>query len=164
MPKFSGTVWLCLDPTRPNQGLIQPIEMGPTLMIIFNASSGYHNLIIFFLCFVLYLTAFVCQIGRYRFNTVPFGLSLANDMFQRKIDEIFKGLPNIFGIADNVLIVGCDVDGRHHARSLRKVMQVCHWENVKLNKTKCYFRCNKTPFFWENISRGVLPDPSSCMC
>ena len=33
-------------------------------------------------------------------------------MFQRKIDEIFKGLPNVFGIADDILVVGYDIDGK----------------------------------------------------
>ena len=31
-------------------------------------------------------------------------------MFQRKIDEIFKELPNVFGTADDMLFVGYDRD------------------------------------------------------
>ena len=30
------------------------------------------------------------------------------DMFQRKIGELFSGMPNIFGIIDNILIAGFD--------------------------------------------------------
>ena len=33
------------------------------------------------------------------------GVSPAGDMFQRKIDEIFEELPNVFGIADDILFV-----------------------------------------------------------
>ena len=29
-------------------------------------------------------------------------------MFQRKIDETFKGLPNAFSFADDILVVGYD--------------------------------------------------------
>ena len=39
-------------------------------------------------------------------------------MFQRKMDEIFKGLPNVFGIADDILILGYDADSRDHDRTL----------------------------------------------
>ena len=31
-------------------------------------------------------------------------------MFQRKLDDISKELPNVFGIADDILIVGYDND------------------------------------------------------
>ena len=51
-------------------------------------------------------------------------------MFQ-KIDEMFQDLSNVFGIADGILIVGYDTDGRDHDRTLRHVMQICQWENLK---------------------------------
>ena len=35
-------------------------------------------------------------------------------MFQKKIDEMFSDIPNVFGIADDSLIAGFDADGRHH--------------------------------------------------
>ena len=35
-------------------------------------------------------------------------------MFQRKIDEMLKDLPNVFGIADDILVVGYDADGKDH--------------------------------------------------
>ena len=33
------------------------------------------------------------------------GLTSSGDMFQKKMDDIFKQLPNIFATADNILIV-----------------------------------------------------------
>ena len=58
-----------------------------------------------------------------------------------------------------ISIVGCDADERDHDRTLRQVMQICHHENVKLNKNKCHFRCIKILFFGEVVSReGVQPD------
>ena len=35
-------------------------------------------------------------------------------MFQQMIDEIFKYVPNVFGIEDDILIIGYDADGRDH--------------------------------------------------
>ena len=43
-------------------------------------------------------------------------------MFQRKIDEIFKGLLNVFGVADDILIVGYDADDKDHDRTQKQMM------------------------------------------
>ena len=39
---------------------------------------------------------------------IPFGAELAGDMFQRKIDELFNDIPNVFGIANDTVIAGFD--------------------------------------------------------
>ena len=39
-------------------------------------------------------------------------------MFQRKMDEIFKDLPNASGIADDILVVGYHVDRKDHGITL----------------------------------------------
>ena len=38
-------------------------------------------------------------------------------MFQ-KTDKIVKDLPNVFGIADDILVVGYDVDSKDHDDTL----------------------------------------------
>ena len=35
-------------------------------------------------------------------------------MFQHKIDEIFNDMPNVFGIADDILVIGYASDGKDH--------------------------------------------------
>ena len=42
---------------------------------------------------------------------MPFGMIVAGDMFQWNINEIFKELPNVFGIGDDILVVGYDGHG-----------------------------------------------------
>ena len=42
---------------------------------------------------------------------LPFGTVMAGDIFQQKMDHIFKKLPNVFGITD-ILIVGYDANSR----------------------------------------------------
>ena len=46
-------------------------------------------------------------------------------MFQRKKDELFQGLPNVFGIVDNILIAEFDDMGRDHDATLYKVLRIC---------------------------------------
>ena len=76
-----------------------------------------------------YLTTFSSHYGRYRFTRPPLGVVPAGDMFQQKIEEIFKDLLILFGIADDILIVGYYADSRDHDRNLRQVMQISHQEN-----------------------------------
>ena len=39
-------------------------------------------------------------------------------MFQRKIDEIFKDIPNVFGTADDILVAGYVPDGNNHDKTI----------------------------------------------
>ena len=81
-------------------------------------------------------------------------------MFQRKIDQMFNDMPNVFGIADDILAVTYEDDGRDHDDTVQKVLHRCKNVKLKLNKNKHHFRCTSVPFFGEVISRnGVQPDP-----
>ena len=170
LTKPSGTVCWCLNPTRLNQALIEPVHRGPTInyillkitnvyyMTIIKVSSGYHNL----KCdkTSVHLMTFACKSGRYKFTIQSFGVVPVGALFQQKIDEVFMHLLNVLGIADDILIVGYDVEDRDHERTLKQEMQMCHQEKVKLNKWKCHLRCTRKPFSWEGISReGVQLDP-----
>ena len=44
----------------------------------------------------------------------------AGGLLQQKIDEIFKDLPDVFDIADDILIVGNDADDREHHKPCYK--------------------------------------------
>ena len=57
-----------------------------------------------------YLTTLEYKLGSYRYTGLSFSMALACDMFQHKIDEILKKLPNVFGIADDILIVGYNAE------------------------------------------------------
>ena len=81
-------------------------------------------------------------------------------MFQGKIDEIFRDMPNVFGITNDILVVGYEDNGRDHDETVCKVLQRCSEGNLKLNKDKSHFRWTSVLFFREVILRnGVQPDP-----
>ena len=73
-------------------------------------------------------------------------------MFQKKRDEIFSSMPNIFSIADYFLIEGFGEQGKGHDETVDKVLQVCRQANLKLHKDKCLFKCTRIPFFSDVIS------------
>ena len=55
-------------------------------------------------------------------------------MFQCKRDEIFSDMPNVFGIVDDILVIGYDNNGADHDAVVHKVLQICGEVNLKLNK------------------------------
>ena len=44
------------------------------------------------------------------------------DLFQKKIEELFSGMPNVLGIVDNISITGFDDQGKDHYEMLGKVL------------------------------------------
>ena len=77
---------------------------------------------------------------------------LAGDLFQGKIEELFKGLPTMFDIVDDILNARFDYIGRDHKTTLDKVLRICRQANLKPNKDKCMYYCTSIPFFGEVMS------------
>ena len=95
-----------------------------------------------------YLNLLACQFGRYRYECLPFGAAPADDMFQRKIDEIFIDMPNVFGITDDILVAGYGADDRDHDETVQRILQRCRQVNLKLNKDKMSFQVHMSPILW----------------
>ena len=127
-------------------------------MSIIDVSSGYHNLKLDEKS--SYLTTFACPFGWYWYKCLPFRAAPAGNMFQCKIDEFFSDMPNMFGIMDDILVIGYDKDGVDHDAAVHKVLQQCEEVNLKLNKEKYDLRYMSIPFFGQVISRErVQQDP-----
>ena len=73
---------------------------------------------------------------RYRFKRLPFGIVLSQDIFQRKLDEIYKNIPNVTGIADDVIVFGIFVfgsTGEEHDQAFVNMLEATRANNVRLN-------------------------------
>ena len=44
-------------------------------------------------------------------------------MFQYKIDEICSDIPNVFGIMEDILVIGYDEDGADNDAAVHKVLR-----------------------------------------
>ena len=69
-------------------------------------------------------------------------------MFQQKIDEIFNDMPNVFGTADDILVIGYNEDGTDHDKAVYNVLRQCKEVNLKLNKDKCSFQAYIHTILW----------------
>ena len=52
------------------------------------------------------LTTFGTPFGRYCWRRMPFGISVASEIFQQRLQEAIENLDGVFAIADDILIAG----------------------------------------------------------
>ena len=50
------------------------------------------------------LCTFNTPVGRYRFKRLPFGIVVSQDIFQRRLDDIYRNIPNVTGIIDDIIV------------------------------------------------------------
>ena len=112
-----------------------------------------------------YLTTFNTPYGRYRWLRMPFGISSAPEVFQRKQHEAVEGLSGVKCIHDDILIFGegstVEEATWDHDCKLRALMERCRERNIKLNEAKVKLRMTSVPFIGHQItSEGLKPDPN----
>ena len=128
--KQNITACLCLDPMWLNQVFKRPVhrkksinDIHPKLMNM--PYMTYH---------------------------LPFVVMSAGDMFQQKIEEIFKNIANALSTANGILNVGYDTDDRSHNKTMEWVMQIC--QQKIWNQNKNVISGTRIPCFREIISRN----------
>ena len=45
-------------------------------------------------------------VGRYKFNRLPFGIKVSQDIVQKKLDDANQDIENVCGIADDIIVAG----------------------------------------------------------
>ena len=90
----------------------------------------------------------------YRFKCLPFGVNVSQDVFQRKLDEVFKNIPNVGGIADDILIVGNPP--QEDDQAFINMLEASRNNNVSLNSEKLQFKQPKIGFYGQAITdKGI---------
>ena len=104
------------------------------------------------------LTTFITPFGRYAFCRLPFGISTAPEIFQRKMSTLLEGLDGVEVIMDDILVHGRNRE-EHDAR-LNAVLRIINDSGLKLNPKKCVFRKPELTNFGHLIGGdGIKPDP-----
>ena len=77
------------------------------------------------------LCTFNTPFGRFRPKRLPFGVEVSQDIFQCKLDEILRDIPNVAGIADDIFVFGSsDIE---HDQAFINMLETCRKNNVGLN-------------------------------
>ncbi|KAL0299025.1 UNVERIFIED_CONTAM: putative enzymatic polyprotein [Sesamum radiatum] len=96
-------------------------------------------------------TAFSTPQGQYIWNVLPMGLANAPQIFQRKMDNLFKDyFEFMFVYIDDILIASKNM--KEHIKHLEIFSDACHKEGLVLSEKKATIAVNKIEFL------GILID------
>ncbi|QED42786.1 ORF3 [Agave badnavirus A] len=100
-------------------------------------------------------TAFWAIDGLYEWLVMPFGLKNAPAIFQRKMDQCFKGMEDFTAVyIDDILVFSETPEA--HARHLTQVLQVCEKEGLILSPTKMKIGVSTIDFLGATIGDAKI--------
>ena len=92
------------------------------------------------------------------FNKLPFGITCAPEIFQRRMSQIVSGLPSVVCLMDDVLVFGSTE--KEHDTRLHEVLRRLERAKVTLNKDKCLFKQTSITFLGHVVdAHGISADP-----
>ena len=165
---------ICLDPRDLNMAIkrehfpmptVEEIATrlnGAKLFSVFDASNGFWQVELDNESSVL--TTFNTPFGRYRWKRMPFGISSAPEVWQRKMREHIEGLSGVEVIADDFVVVGYGNTPAEwqedHDKNVCAFLDRCRERNLKLNLKKTQLRQREVPFIGHILTpEGLKPDP-----
>ena len=104
------------------------------------------------------MTTFNTPWGKFRWLHLPFGLKIASDVFQERLDRVLRLLEGVHGIADDILTHGT-TEIEHDGRLLT-LLKTARMNNLSLNPKKIQFKSTDCKFFGHQLTpEGLKPDP-----
>ena len=168
IPKKTGAVRICVDLRALNEKVLREVYPlptvdeilaqvhGSTLFSKLDANSGFWQIPLSEKS--RKLTTFITHNGRYCFNKLPFGISSAPELFQKRMQKILAGQEGVLVLIDDVLVFG-KTQTEHDAR-LDAALQRLRAAKVTLNREKCEFSKPSIIFLGHHLDQsGIRPDP-----
>ena len=169
VPKPNGAVRICVDLKLLNESVLREVHpipkvdetlaqlAGAAVFSKLDANSGFWQIPLAEES--RSLTTFLTPEGRYWFNKLPFGISSAPEIFQKRMKVILEGLEGIVYLIDDILAYG--KNQAEHDQRLMVVMKRLKEKHVTLNKEKCKFNQRSVNFVGHLIDQhGIRADPA----
>ena len=163
-----GAIRICVDLKPLNESVLREVYPLPSVDEILaqlsgskvfsklDANSGFWQIPLAPLSRLL--TTFVTPFGRYHFNKLPFGISSAPELFQKRISNVLSGVKRSLCLIDDVLVFG-KTQGEHDQR-LADALKRIQSAGVTLNKDKCVFSTSTLTFLGHVLDKdGISADP-----
>lgn len=94
--------------------------------------------------------------GLYRYNRLPFGVASAPSIFQRTIENILQGIPQVSVYIDDILVTG-ETD-EEHLHNLEEVLTHLEKADLRLKRNKCAFMLPAVEYLGHRTSaQGLQP-------
>ena len=168
---------ICLDPKDLNGAIkrehfpmptIEEVATrlnGAKMFSVFDASNGFWQVELDQVSSLLTLfTTFNTPFGRYCWKRMLFGINIAPEVWQRKMQELVEGLHGVEVIADDFVVVGFgntpEEWNADHDRNVRAFLERCREKNLRLKKEKAQLRKTEVAFIGHILTPdGLKPDP-----
>ena len=167
--KRNGALRLCLDPKPLNRAIkrehfeiptpdeVQAKLAGKSVFSVFDMSNAYWHVRL--TDESSHYTTFHTPWGRKRFLRMPFGISSASEVLQKRVSEVFRGIEGAHVIHDDMIIAGASEED--HDNIVHQVMERAMNNKVKFNdKNSDQFKVNKVMYMGNYYTEsGLQPDP-----
>ena len=166
--KPDGSIRVCLDPRDLNRAikrehypllLVEDITAscaGATLFSTLDAEKAFYQIQLEEES--SRLLTFNTPFGRYRYLRMPMGIKSAPEVYQRRMEQAFEGLPGVKVIMDDIITQGCNKE--EHDAQQRAVLQRARDNNLRLKKSKCHIGQVEVKFHGHVFTKdGLKTDP-----
>ena len=99
-----------------------------------------------------YLTTFNTEIGRFRYTLMPFGITVASDVFPRQLDQCFGKIEQLIVIVDDIMVVGRQPNHKDHDVALTNLLESARKCNIKLHFDKLQYKKTEVDSFGETYT------------
>ena len=94
--------------------------------------------------------------GLFQYRRIPYGIKSAPSIFQRSIESILAGIPNVLVFLDDIVIT--EKTTAEHKKNLHKVLNRLQKAGLKLGEKKCKFYMTSIVYLGHKISvRAIEP-------
>ena len=165
--KPNGSLRICLDPRHLNKAKKREHFQLPTIEDIttrmanakwftkLDANRGYWQIPLDEESQLL--TTFNTPFGRYCYQVTPFGITSAQEVFQKRMSQHFGDLEGVETDIDDI-IVHAETEVKHDHR-VHAVLERCEKINLTLNKEKCIFKVKEVTYIGHKLTQeGIKPD------
>ena len=94
--------------------------------------------------------------GLYQNTRLPFGVASAPAIFQKVMDTILQGIPQVICYIDDILVTGADDHDEEHLRNLAEVLQRLQHHGVRMKRAKCEFMKTSVEYLGHRIDAEGL--------
>jgi Reverse transcriptase (RNA-dependent DNA polymerase)/Retroviral aspartyl protease len=171
VPKPDGSLRMCIDYRALNKITLRNQEPIPNIADLLDRLSGakfftsldlvggYYQLPIH--PSDIHKTAVKTPLGLYEFKILPMGLTNSPAVFQRAMNEVFRGKINKYVLVylDDILVFSKTAE--EHEQHLRSVLQTLREHKYYIKPSKCEFFQTELKYLGHIISEaGIKPDPN----
>ena len=115
------------------------------IMCVYNCKKGYWHQDLDEASSLV--TTFNTELGIFRYTVMPFGVTVAGDVFQCKQDQCVDNIKHVIVISDDIMIVGKKPNHSGYDQALTTLLETSRKCNVQLNYEKLQYKKQEVDFW-----------------